>query len=101
MTLNLAVAGENIGTASLKDLTLHPGNNTVPMTSKVDQSKVIKMVTGDKYPDGMLPIDITGNATHYNGKLLPYYTAALAANKVSVKLDVGSALDSLLGGGGS
>ncbi|KAK2765437.1 hypothetical protein FQN54_008286 [Arachnomyces sp. PD_36] len=98
LTLNLAVAGENIGTSSLKDLTLHPGDNTVPMTSIVDQAKVIKMVTGD-YKDGMLPIDITGNSTTYNGEELPYYTAALSANKVSVTLDVGSALDSLFGGG--
>lgn len=97
MLLNLEVKGENIGTSSLKDLVLRPGNNTIPMTSKVDQSRVVKMVTSE-YKDGILPIDITGNSTkNKDGKELPYYTAALAANKVSVKLDVGSAINSLFG----
>jgi hypothetical protein len=100
LVLNLAVKGDPIGTSSLKDVTISPGNNTIPMTAIVDQAKVIKMITGD-YKDGMLPIDITGNSTKFNGEEIPYFTAALAANKVSVTLDVGSALNGLFGGGGS
>lgn len=57
------------------------------------------MVTGE-FDDGMLPIDISGNSTkNSDGKELPYYSAALAANTVRVTLDVGSAIDDLLGGG--
>lgn len=66
------------------------------MIGKVDQGAIIA-VLGSKsnpYKDGIMPFDITGNATStYNGKELPYFTKALTANKLSIKLDVKSALD--------
>ncbi|CAG7915748.1 unnamed protein product [Penicillium olsonii] len=94
LSLNLAVDGKAMGTTYLNDLVLKPGNNTVPMLAKVDQSAVIGLLTSSSnpYKDGIVPFDITGNSSTYNGKELPYFTKALSANKLTVKLDVGAAL---------
>lgn len=57
------------------------------MTSKVDQDKVMDMI-GDKYNDGIVPFDITGKSAVYDGKELPYFTKALGANTMSIRLNV-------------
>ena len=95
VSLNLELAGKSVGTTYLTDLTLKPGNNSVPMIGKVDQSTIISLLASKSspYKDGIMPFDITGNATStYNGKELPYFSKALAANKLSIKLDIKSAL---------
>jgi hypothetical protein len=94
VTLKLELDGRPVGTTYLNNLVLKPGNNTVPMMGKVDQGAIITLLTSDTnpYKDGVLPFDITGTATSYNGKELPYFTKALAAITLHVKLDVGAAL---------
>ncbi|OQE11852.1 hypothetical protein PENFLA_c071G09479 [Penicillium flavigenum] len=94
VTLKLELDGKPVGTTYLNNLVLKPGNNTVPMMGKVDQGAIISLLTSDSnpYKDGVLPFDITGTATSYNGKELPYFTKALAANTLHVELDVGAAL---------
>ncbi|KAJ5357462.1 hypothetical protein N7541_004620 [Penicillium brevicompactum] len=94
LSLNLAVDGEAMGTTYLNDLVLKPGDNNVPMLAKVDQAAIIGLLTSsdNPYTDGIVPFDITGNSSTYNGKELPYFTKALSANKLTVKLDVGAAL---------
>ncbi|KAJ5970500.1 uncharacterized protein N7479_000418 [Penicillium vulpinum] len=94
VTLDLKLNGKPIGQTFLNDLVLKPGNNTVPMLGAVDQATIITLLLSkdNPYKDGVLPFDITGNATSYNGKELPYFTKALAANKMRVELDVRAAL---------
>ena len=94
LTLDLSVAGKPMGQSYLDNLVLKPGNNTVPMTSTVDQSAIIKMITSDDnpYKDGLVPFDIVGNSSFYNGKELPYFTKALASNNLTVHLNVTKAL---------
>jgi hypothetical protein len=94
LTLNLAVDGKAMGTTYLNDLVLKPGNNSIPMLAKVDQSAIISLLSSSSnpYKDGIVPFDITGNSSTYNGQDLPYFTKALSANKLTVKLDVGAAL---------
>ncbi|EKV19075.1 pre-mrna processing factor 4-like protein [Penicillium digitatum] len=95
VTLNLELNGRSVGTTYLSNLTLKPGNNTVPMIGQVDQAAIITLLTSpsNPYKDGIMPFDITGNATSTcDGKELPYFSKALAANKLSIKLDVLSAL---------
>ncbi|KAJ5624483.1 hypothetical protein N7510_000792 [Penicillium lagena] len=93
LTLDLSVAGQPMGQSYLKNLVLKPGNNTIPMTSKVDDAAIIKLLEGgNKYSSGIIPFDITGNSSVYNGQNLPYFTAALAANTLTVELNVGKAL---------
>lgn len=80
-----------IGNSTLTDLVLKPGNNTVPMKSIVNQTLVITELTSN-FQNGMLPIDVVGLSSVYNGQHLPYFEKALASNTQSITLDVGSAL---------
>jgi len=64
------------------------------MTAKTNQSAVIGIIIEPKYKKtGILPVDIVGKSSTYNGKDLPYYDAALSSNTLSTELDVGKALD--------
>ncbi|KAJ5154717.1 uncharacterized protein N7500_010156 [Penicillium coprophilum] len=94
VTMNLELDGKPIGTTYLNDLVLKPGTNTVPLTGEVDQGQIIELLMSKKnpYKDGILPFDIIGNSSVYHGKKIPYFTKALAANKMQIKLDVRAAL---------
>lgn len=83
-----------MGHTYLDNLVLKPGNNSVPMTSTVDQAAIISMLLSknNPYKDGLVPFDITGNSSVYHGKQLPYFTEALSANNLTVKLNVTKAL---------
>ena len=70
---------------------MKPGNNTVPMRGIVDQGKVLSLLT-TKYKDGILPIDIVGKTSTYNGVRLPYYELGLQKNTQRVNLNVEAAL---------
>jgi hypothetical protein len=86
-----------MGQSFLDNLILKPGNNTIPMTSTVNQTAIISMLTSknNPYKDGVVPFDITGNSSVYNGKTLPYFTEALSANNLTVHLNVTKALAEL------
>ena len=99
VTMNLFVAKQMIGTTSLQDLTLAPGNNTVQMRSTVNQTMVLNMLAN--YPSGILPIDVVGNSSVYNGQHLTYNEAALASNTQHIMLNVGAALAAVESGGGA
>lgn len=76
------------------------------MRSTVNQSLVINMVSGENapYANGTLPVEITGTSSVYHGRQLPYFTEALAANRLTVDLDVRRALEAIgvdFGGGSS
>ncbi|KAL8925629.1 MAG: hypothetical protein Q9172_002133 [Xanthocarpia lactea] len=97
VTFNNYVDDTFIGTSSLTDLVLKPGDNTVPMRSTVNQTFVIETVVG-KYTDGMLPVDIVGNSSVFDGEHLPYFEKALQANRQHIVLNVGAALAEVGGG---
>ncbi|CAO1602540.1 hypothetical protein XANCAGTX0491_006150 [Xanthoria calcicola] len=99
VTFNNYVDGDFIGTSTLSDLVLRPGNNTLPMRSTVNQTLVIGKVTGT-YKDGMLPVDIVGDSSVYAGEHLEYFEKALQSNRQRIVLDVGAALAAVTGGGG-
>ena len=91
VTMNIYNQGVFLGTSTLANLTLMPGNNSVPMTSITNQTQVLTLIT-EQYKDGLLPIDIVGNSSVYNGVHLTYFEQALASVTQHVTLDVGSAL---------
>ncbi|KAL1970458.1 hypothetical protein VTN77DRAFT_4102 [Rasamsonia byssochlamydoides] len=91
ITLDLSVDGSYIGQSFLNDFTLVPGNNTLPMTSTVNQTQIIALLTGP-YKNGVLPIDIRGNKSVYNGVEIPYFSEALASNQLAVNLNVTEAI---------
>ncbi|MCJ1359101.1 MAG: hypothetical protein MMC33_009101 [Icmadophila ericetorum] len=91
VTFNNFVAGTFVGTSSLENLVLKPGNNNLSMKSAVNQTLIIGLVT-TTYTDGIVPIDVVGNSSVYNGVHLTYFEQALAANTQHIKLNVLSAL---------
>ncbi|OAX77055.1 hypothetical protein ACJ72_08650 [Emergomyces africanus] len=99
VTLELSIDGTVIGTSTLPNLTIRPGENHAPMRSTVDLVKVLPFVNGQnaKYKNGVIPLTIVGKSAVYNGKDLPYYSAALAANVLHIDMDLGPLLG--LGGG--
>ncbi|KAL8740619.1 MAG: hypothetical protein Q9190_006702 [Brigantiaea leucoxantha] len=97
-TFNNYVAGDFIGTSVLQNLILAPGDNNIPMRSYVNQTLVILKVTSD-YKDGILPVDIRGNSSVYEGEHLVYFERALSSNVQHVELNVGEKLNALGAGG--
>ena len=86
-----------MGQSFLNDLTLKPGDNHIPMTSSINQTAILSIVTSSNnpYKDGLVPFVIRGNSSVYDGKELPYFTKALAANNLTVSLNITKALDEL------
>jgi len=97
VTLNLAVDGEKIGESRIYDLVLRPGDNNVDLESTVEQSKLLGLISS-KYKDYIIPLEINGNSTIYNGKNLVYFEKALQSNKIELDLDIGDAIKCLTGG---
>lgn len=94
VTMNLSVDGEAIGTSLLPDMVLKPGSNNCSMSSKLDQLKVIEMIT-KKYKNGVLPIGITGNSSIRNGEHLEYFEEAIRSNEIVVNLNAAPALQAI------
>lgn len=91
VTANLLVEGDLIGTALLPELTLRPGGTVSDMRATTTNQALVLQKLAD-YPDGLLPVDIVGNSSVYNGQHLTYYEEALRGNTVSIKLNVASGL---------
>lgn len=91
VTMDLSVDGKAIGTSLVPNLLLKPGNNVLPMQSKVDQLTILGLIQS-KYKDAVLPIDILGNSSVRNGEHLTYYEDAIKSNLIKLNLDVGPAL---------
>jgi hypothetical protein len=91
VTFNNFVDGDLIGNSTIQNFVLAPGSNTVAMTSIVDQGKVLTLIA-TKYTSGVIPIDVIGKSSVYNGQHLPYFEAALKASKQTLNLDVGAAV---------
>lgn len=60
------------------------------MRSTVNQTLVITQILST-FKDGMLPIDIVGNSSVYEGQHLTYFEKALGSVTQHIMLDVGSA----------
>jgi hypothetical protein len=94
VTMNLGVDKTNIGYTVLPNLVLKPGNNTVPMRAKIDPLVVFGLVTS-KYKNAIIPVDITGNSTVYNGVNLKYFEESLNSNAARVQMNVAPALKAM------
>lgn len=92
VSFNMSVDGEFIGNATMPSLTLTPGNNSYPIHVTSNQTQVALIIQKPEYHCGVFPVDIAGNNSVYNGQVLPYYTEALRANKLSTVLNISEAL---------
>jgi hypothetical protein len=73
VTLTLATIKGVVGNTTINDMTLVPGNNTLPMTGIIDQA----LVTSSLNSSGFVTLSITGQSAIYNGQHLTYYVRAL------------------------
>ena len=94
VTMNLAVDGKPIGYSLIPNLLLKPGDNILPMQSKVDQLTILGLVQST-YKNAVLPIDVVGNSSISNGQHLMYYEEAIKSNTIRLNLDIGPALAGL------
>jgi hypothetical protein len=90
VTLKLSVDGIPVGMSRLQNLVINHGDNNIEMASTVNQTLMLRAVAGPdaKYTDGIVPVDIVGNSSVYNGQDLPYFSKALAANKLKLDLNI-------------
>lgn len=91
VTMNLDVDGQRMGYALIPNVLLKPGDNKMPMQSRVEQLAILQLVTS-KYKDAVLPIDISGNASVRNDVHLTYYEEAIKSNVIRLDLDIAPAL---------
>lgn len=91
-SFNIFVNGTQVATSTMPDLTLTPGNNTYPIDVTSNVTAVTGLLSNPAYQCGMLPVDIIGVESRYNGEVLPYFTAALQHNSVRTMLDIAPAL---------
>lgn len=92
VTLGLSVNGTAISTATLPDLLLEPGNNTVTMYAEVYELVAASLAMSMKTT--ILPVDIQGNTSTYNGQIIPYYTTMLNNTLLHTSINISSALGS-------
>jgi len=91
VTMDILHNNTLIGTSTLPNLTLHPGENIVNTTSIVNQTTVLTLIT-TKYHDGKIPLDFVGTSSVFEGEHLTYFEEALRGVTQHVVLDAGAAL---------
>ncbi|RMY64221.1 hypothetical protein D0863_09985 [Hortaea werneckii] len=82
-----------IANATMPSLTLTPGNNTYPIESTTNQTQVALLLQQDEYHCGVLPVDIRGNRSVADGKVLSYYSKALQAVPVRTDFNITPTLE--------
>lgn len=92
VTLSMSVDGSEVGSATIQDMTLAPGDNRLEMRAVTNQTAVLGFIF-NQYKDGVLPIDVVGNTTTFNGQTIPYYQIPLQHNVLRLNLDVIDALE--------
>ena len=85
VTLELSTATGVVGNSTIANMTLVPGNNTLPMIGTMDQAKVLGSAD---LTTGIVELSIVGKSAIYNGEHLVYYERALASNNLSLALNV-------------
>lgn len=84
VTLSLSTSAGVVGTSTVPDMTIRPGNNSLPMTAIVNQTALITSL--DK--SGKVNLTITGTSSVYNGQHLTYYEKALSSNVLTLEMNV-------------
>jgi hypothetical protein len=97
LALSLFVPGNSttgptaIGNASLKNVTLVPGNNTVPLRSITNDLAVFGLLESNISLLHRMPVDIVVDNSTMGGVVIPYFTRALHASPLHVVLNISAA----------
>jgi hypothetical protein len=85
VTLSLSTASQGvIGNATILNMTIVPGNNTLPMSAVVDQTKAINSMDSN----GFIELLITGTSSVYNGQHITYYVSTHSFKKNASRTDM-------------
>ena len=95
VTATMSVAGVPLANITMPNLSLRPGNNTYTFYSTTHIAQVVAMLKKGRSTCGKLPVDITPDASTYNGQKSEYMSKALSAAPMKIDLDVGPVLKSL------
>lgn len=95
VTMELSTALGVVGNTTIKDMTLVPGNNILPMIGTMDQTKVVGSMDAKT---GLVELSIRGKSAIYKGEHLVYYERALASNNLSLALNVKQVISDSTGG---
>ena len=68
VTLTLSTIKGVVGNSTINDMTLVPGNNSLPMTGIIDITMMANSVV-----NGLVTLSIAGESAIYNGQHLTYY----------------------------
>lgn len=94
VTLNVSTAQAGfVGTTTVNDMTLVPGNNTLPMTGTVNQTLLLQSLNAS----GFAILEIIGQSSVYNGVHLTYYEEALKSNVLTLPMNVDQVVKDSLG----
>ncbi|KAF4949838.1 hypothetical protein FSARC_13376 [Fusarium sarcochroum] len=82
-----------VGTLTIPNLVLKPGDNVVNITASMNQSAVLNAVQKEPYcKTGILPFKLLGKTVDNHGENLTYFTAALGSSNQTVEIDIGAIL---------
>jgi hypothetical protein len=84
VTLTMSTAKGVVGNATINDMTLVPGNNTLPMSGIIDQT----LIAASLNSSGFVTLSIAGQSAIYNGQHLTYYEKPLMTNVLSLDMNV-------------
>ncbi|KAL4895635.1 hypothetical protein BDV59DRAFT_211275 [Aspergillus ambiguus] len=104
ITLDLKSADLTVGNATLENLTLTPGNNSIPLEGVVDFStilhniKPILQTQGKNIRQGYLTLDAVGRSVVYDGTEIPYYTELMQSLTLPANVPINELLINSLHG---
>ncbi|KAJ5209896.1 Protein of unknown function DUF3712 [Penicillium cf. griseofulvum] len=87
-----------IGTVTVKDVTLGPGNNTFPLRGVLDISTMIANLSevissqGSALNKGVMSLTAVTKSVVSNGTLIPYYTKVLGSLPLVANVSIGDVL---------
>jgi hypothetical protein len=87
VTLTLSTIKGVVGNSTINDMTLVPGNNSLPMTGIIDITMMANSVV-----NGLVTLSIAGESAIYNGQHLTYYEAPLKSNVLTLDMNVAQIL---------
>lgn len=102
--MDLKNADLTVGNATLENLTLKPGNNSISLQGTVDFSTILHNIKsilqsqGKNIRQGYLTLDAIGRSVVYNGTEIPYYTEIMQSLTLPAKVPINELLVNSLHG---
>ncbi|KAH7197368.1 uncharacterized protein B0J16DRAFT_17859 [Fusarium flagelliforme] len=98
VTFTNFVGDTEVGTLTIPNLVLKPGDNVVNITAKMDQKFILDTVGKEPYcKTGIIPFKLLGKSVVNHGENLTYFAAALGSSNQTVEIDIGAILKKDIG----